>query len=109
MGFLPVALAQEASDAAAGAIVGGFVIFWIIIVIAAIIGLALWIWALIDVIRREFPEENDKTIWLVVLIVSFVVGLSLIGAIVYLIVGRKKGTLPGQPSEPTPPPVEPSK
>ena len=111
MGLLPLVLAQDSSNAAGAAILGGLAIFWIVLILIALAFLALWIWALVDCIKREFPGENDKMVWLIVLIVSFVVGLSWLAAIIYLIVGRKKGTLPGTPSTPTPPsePTEPSK
>ena len=59
---------------------------------AAGIGIAMllfWIWALIDVIRRQFPNQNDKTLWLIVVILLY-----WVGALVYLIAGRKKGTIP---------------
>jgi lysylphosphatidylglycerol synthetase-like protein (DUF2156 family) len=116
MNLLPVALADEASDIAAGAagaaVWGGLMIFWVIFGLLWLVGLIVWIWALVDVIRRDFANKDDKTIWLIVVIVSFVIGVPLIGAIIYLIWGRKKGTLPEGPSEPsapTEPPAEPSK
>ena len=84
----------SAADAAAAATttaaaVGwgiGLVIFW---VIAVGLGLALFLWALIDVIRRDFPNPSDKTLWIVLVLV-----LGWIGPILYLIIGRKKGTIP---------------
>jgi uncharacterized integral membrane protein len=105
--MLPILLAQNdystldpAAADAAGAAVAGFVgiwiFIWIVIVIAALIGLILWIWAIIDVSKRQFENPSNKTTWLIVLIVGFVVGLSLIAAIIYLIAGRKQGTMPGQ-------------
>jgi len=110
MGLLPVALGQTAVDeaaagAAGAAIWGGIMIFWVIFGLLWLIGLIIWIWALVDVIKRNFTNKDDKTIWLVVVIVSFVIGVPLIGAIIYLIWGRKKGTLPDETSTPT----EPSK
>jgi hypothetical protein len=112
--MLPVLLAQTeetftidpvAADAAAAAatgLVGIWLFIWIVIIIASLIGLILWIWAIIDVSKRQFENPSDKTTWLIVLIVGFVVGLSLLAAIIYLIAGRKKGTMPGA-SSPTSP------
>lgn len=106
--MLPILLAQteetitldpaaaDAAGAAVAGLVGIWIFVWIVIVIAALIGLILWIWAIIDVSKRQFANPQDKTTWLIVLIVGFVVGLSFIAAIVYLIAGRKKGTMPGQ-------------
>lgn len=55
----------------------------------------LWIVALIDCAKRdndEFPDagENTKTIWLVVLIVTFVVNFWWVAAIVYYFMVMKK-------------------
>jgi hypothetical protein len=53
----------------------------------------LWIAALVHVLRRQFPEPNAKLIW--VLVIVFAQG---IGAIIYFVLGRKQGTLHGQPA-----------
>ena len=96
-GFIGKAMADTSGDASAATaalLVGGGLIFvWIIIAIIALIGLILWIWALVNCLKKEFPG-NDKTTWIVVLIVSFFLGFGWLGAIIYLIVGRSKGHLP---------------
>ncbi|MBM3498774.1 MAG: PLDc_N domain-containing protein [Armatimonadetes bacterium] len=57
--------------------------------IAAMIALmVLWIVALIDVARREFPGDNDKLMWVLVVVLA-----GWIGALIYWFVGRQKGTL----------------
>jgi len=84
---------DPAADAAAAAAatgvlafgVGMVIFFWII----GIIGLILFIWALVDCIRRQFTNPNDKVLWLVLIIL-----IGWIGPILYLIIGRKKGTIP---------------
>ena len=50
---------------------------------------AFWIWMLVDVLRKDFPGENEKVIWVLVVVL-----LSWIGALVYFFVGRQKGQLP---------------
>ncbi len=81
------------------AIGAGLTGLWIFCsVIGGLIGLlllVLWIICIIDVAKRqkdEFPDagENTKTIWLVVLIVSWVVSLSWVAAIVYYFMVMKK-------------------
>ena len=47
-----------------------------------------WLIQLIDVLRRHFPEPNNKIIWVLVILFTH-----LIGALVYYFVGRKQGTL----------------
>ena len=56
------------------AIVVGFLIFWII--------------ALVDCAKRDFPGENDKLIWILVIVLAH--GL---GALIYWFVGRPKGVM----------------
>ncbi|HLB95452.1 MAG TPA: PLDc N-terminal domain-containing protein [Patescibacteria group bacterium] len=81
------AAAAAAGTAAVGIFAGVMIFIWIL----AILGFAIWLWALIDVIRRQFTNPNDKTLWVILVVV-----LGVIGAIVYLIAGRKKGTIPGK-------------
>lgn len=112
--MLPVLLAQteetisidpnavNAATTAAAGFVGIWIFIWVVLIIAAIVGFILWLWAIIDCSKRQFANPSDKTTWLIVLIVGFVVGLSLIAAIIYLVAGRKKGTMGGtsQPQSP---------
>jgi hypothetical protein len=51
-------------------------------------GTALWVVALVDVLRRESAGENEKLIWILVVILT-----GWIGALIYWFVGRDKGTL----------------
>lgn len=92
----PAAGAAAAADAAAatGFAAVGLVmaLFWIVV---GGLGFILWLWALIDCIRREFTNPNDKILWIVLILL-----LWLIGPILYLIVGRKKGTIPGGTTAP---------
>lgn len=80
------AAAATAAGTAAVGIGIGLVIFWLLFGLATLI---FWIWALVDVIRREFTNPNDKVLWIVLIVV-----LGLLGSILYLIIGRKKGTIP---------------
>lgn len=105
MGILPLALAQTTDEAAAGALMAGVSIFWIIlwfiILIGWLVAIGLGIWALIDVILRKFSKENDKTLWAVLIGIGCFLGIFfwpilLIIAIIYLITGRKKGIIPNK-------------
>lgn len=86
-GYTPYA-ADAAATAVAGSMAIGMIIFWVLFIG---VGGIIWIWALIDVIRRQFTNQNDKTLWLIIVIL-----LGWIGGIIYLIAGRKKGTIPGK-------------
>jgi hypothetical protein len=85
----------------------GFFVFFILFGIA---GLALWIWAIVDVVR--VPDDSmfkagNKLVWVLIVVLA-----GFVGAIIYLIVGRpaagarapeRPGT-PGQTPVPPPPP-----
>lgn len=51
--------------------------------------LILPIIALIDILKSQFKNENDKLVW--VLVILF---LPIIGSILYFIIGRKQRTIP---------------
>ena len=59
----------------------GFV--WILVMLMWIVPLALWIWAILDIIKSEFRDQTMKIVWLLV-----VIFLSLLGMILYFAVGR---------------------
>jgi hypothetical protein len=76
---------------------GAFGLFWIG-------GIALWIFALVDCIRVQddaMYRSGTKLIWVLVIVLT-----QVIGAIIYLVIGRPEpGTRP--PSAVTPPPPPP--
>lgn len=56
----------------------------IIVLLLLILPIALFLWAIIDLIKRNFSNSTNKLIWaLVIIFVPF------IGSILYLIVGRR--------------------
>ncbi|HJN16508.1 MAG TPA: PLD nuclease N-terminal domain-containing protein [Armatimonadota bacterium] len=55
-----------------------------------IIGFFIWIGALIDCVKREFDGENEKLIWVLIIVLA-----GWIGALVYLFIGKEKGRLTG--------------
>lgn len=90
-------------------VLGALAGFAVVGIILAIIWLVLWIWALVDVLGRTF-KGNEKVIWLVLLIVALVIPfipvINFLGIvtwlvpIIYLIVGRKRGTKGSSPATP---------
>lgn len=82
------------SDAAAAGLGIGLMIFWGIFMIIGLLFFILWIMMLVDAIKRQWPE---RTTWLIILIVSFFLGLHWLAAILYYFLVKKKnvGTKPG--------------
>jgi hypothetical protein len=72
------------------------VVCWIFFALIGIFFFVVWIITIVDCAKRkneEFPDggENAKTIWLVVLLVTWLVGFWWVAAIVYyFMVMRKK-------------------
>ncbi len=94
--LIPLLVFGCTTEDAGGAGVAGVLIC--LFVVLGLIGLflfILWIITFVDCLKRdssEFPNasENTKTIWIVVLLVSWVVGFSWIAAIVYYFMVMKK-------------------
>ena len=58
------------------------ILIWLFIIVGL---MALWIWMLIDCIKNESTEGNERIVWVVVIAVTH-----WIGALIYLIVRRPK-------------------
>jgi hypothetical protein len=56
---------------------------WLVILGVISIAFILPIWALIDIIRSQFTDPNNKIIWVIVVIL-----LPFLGSILYLSIGR---------------------
>lgn len=56
---------------------------WLIILGVISIAFILPIWVLIDIIRSQFNDPNNKTIWVIVVIL-----LPFLGSILYLAIGK---------------------
>ncbi len=70
--------------AAAGGIVAAMLIFWGIFAIVALALFIFWIVMLVDAMKRtNWNDDNQKTMWLVILIVGLIIGLGGLAAIVY--------------------------
>ncbi|ALI99035.1 PLD nuclease N-terminal domain-containing protein [Rufibacter tibetensis] len=57
----------------------------IILLLFAGIPAILWIWSLVDLLTSKFANTIEKLIWLIA-----VVFIPVLGAILYLIIGRKQ-------------------
>jgi hypothetical protein len=81
-----ILFAQEAVPpevGAGGILAGGLCV--IVSLLLGLVGLVIWIWALIDAIKNPGLSSNERLIWILVIIFT-----SWIGALIYFLIGRKK-------------------
>jgi hypothetical protein len=78
-------LAQDA-----GGFFVGFGIFWILMFILGLAALAVWIWALVDAIQNPALDSTMRIVWVLVIVFT-----QIIGAIIYLAIGRSRRTPSG--------------
>ncbi len=65
--------------------IGGIGVFEIILIlIFGLLPIILWIYAIVDLIKRDFTDSTNKLIWALVIIF-----MPVLGAILYLLLGRK--------------------
>lgn len=65
---------------------GGWEIILILCIMAFSLSfLAFWVWMLIDCIRNKRLSDNERIVWTLV-----IVFLHSLGALIYLLAGRKK-------------------
>lgn len=74
---------------ATGAVIGGLIIFfvvlWIVLIGFAIFSLVFWILMIVDVAKRKFKHENDKIMWILIVILT-----GIIGALIYYFMVKRK-------------------
>ena len=91
-----------AATTATAGLAAGLLIIWGVV---AIIGLALfifWVVMLVDVFKRKnWQDESQKNLWMIIMIVSIFVGLAGLAAIIYYFVVKRaldsKGPAPQPP------------
>ena len=71
---------EAAGTAAGAAILGGFVIFWIIFGLVTLVFFIWWIVLLVDLTKRDFPQ---KTTYLVLMILGFFFGFVWLMDLIY--------------------------
>jgi hypothetical protein len=81
-------LAQNAADL--GGFFVGFSILWVFMFLLGIAALVVWVWALIDAIQNPALDSTMRIVWVLVIIFT-----QIIGAIIYLAVGRSTRTPSG--------------
>jgi hypothetical protein len=81
-------LAQNAGDI--GGFFVGFGILWVFMFLLGIAALVVWVWALIDAIQNPALDSTMRIVWVLVIVFT-----QIIGAIIYLVVGRSTRTPSG--------------
>ena len=81
-------LAQNAGDG--GGMFVGFGIVWVLMFILGIAALGVWIWALVDAIQNPDLDSTMRIVWVLVIVFT-----QIIGAIIYLAIGRSRRTPSG--------------
>ena len=70
------------------ALMGGLIIFiiiiWFSLIALGILAFVLWILMIIDVAKRKFKQENDRVMWILILVFT-----GIIGAIIYYFIVKK--------------------
>jgi peptidoglycan biosynthesis protein MviN/MurJ (putative lipid II flippase) len=74
-------MAQNGGAAAWG--IGGVMLLWAVLAVAAV---GIWLWALIDAIQNPALDSTMRIIWVLVILFT-----QIIGAIIYLAIGRSMG------------------
>lgn len=60
--------------------------FMAMMIFSIILGcLALWIYAIIDIVRGGFKSENDKIVWLLLVLL-----VPALGTVLYYLIGQKQ-------------------
>jgi hypothetical protein len=60
--------------------------FWAFCLFLGVIGTVVWLWSLVDCLGRRFSDSTLKLIWVLVILFGH-----LLGALIYLAVGRAQG------------------
>ena len=62
-------------------LIGGFIFFMLFIIVIGILLFVFWIFMLIDCAKRNFKNDNEKVVWILVIAI-----LGFIGAAIYYFV-----------------------
>jgi hypothetical protein len=68
----------------------GFGILWVFMFLLGIAAFVVWVWALIDAIQNPALDSTMRIVWVLVIVFT-----QIIGAIIYLAVGRTRRTHSG--------------
>jgi hypothetical protein len=59
-------------------------VIWMVVIALFILALIFWIFMIVDCAKRKFKEENEKVVWILVIILA-----SWIGALIYYFIVKR--------------------
>jgi prolipoprotein diacylglyceryltransferase len=62
-----------------------FVPLMLLVLAIIVLAIIFWIYMLVDSIKRKYKDENDKIVWVLVIVL-----LGIIGAVIYYFAVKKK-------------------
>jgi hypothetical protein len=66
----------------------GIMMLFMLTMVGLVLGLmVLWVWMLLDAVKREWPEKSS---WLAILIISLFAGLHWLAALLYYVMVKQK-------------------
>jgi TctA family transporter len=51
-----------------------FSLIWLIFFVVIIGSIVFWILMVVDLVKREFPKQDDKTMWLLIVVLTGTIG-----------------------------------
>lgn len=78
-------IAAPASSVGGGIFILFLMLIWLMFFVLAIIAFVFWIFMIVDVAKRKFKDENDKVVWILIVVLT-----GIIGALIYYFVIKRK-------------------
>jgi hypothetical protein len=64
---------------------GGMLCFIGFMILLSLVTFTIWVWALVDAIKNPRLSDNERILWVVVILMTH-----CLGALIYVVVGRNK-------------------
>lgn len=84
LSLIPITLAQSSGSQSSAGILGLFLLLILFLILVVILSMVFWIFMIIDCAKRKFPKDDEKVVWILVLVFLGVLG----AAIYYFVIKR---------------------
>lgn len=82
--LLPLLANVDETNTGGNLFVGAILLFALVIILLIIASFVFWIMMLVDALRRtNWPHDDQRTLWLVILIASFFIQLNWVAGLIY--------------------------